>query len=107
MSFAEKVALNFLVWTCVFPSVLLFSYGFQWLGIEVPLWTEIGISTAMSVPLISIVCIPRIEAAIAKAEGTTPAELKLRQASEADGDAAGEARDPQAPCKAPPNSRGP
>ncbi len=107
MSFAEKTALNFMVWMCVFPSVLIFSYGFQWLGIDVPLWAEIGISTALSVPLISSVCIPRIEAALAKVEGTTPAELKVRQAREAEGGAMATGRDAQAPCKAPPNSRGP
>ncbi len=85
MNLKEKVALNVLIWACVYPSVLVFSYGFKWLGIDVPLWAEIGISTALSVPLISTLCTPRIEAAIAKAEGETPADLKMRQAEEAEG----------------------
>ena len=65
----KKVALNFLVWTCVFPSVLVFSYAF------------------LSVPLISSVCVPRIEAAIARAERESPAALKRRQAHEAEREA--------------------
>lgn len=85
MTLKETIALNVLIWACVYPSVLIFSYGFQWLGIDVPLWVEIGISTAVSVPLISTLCTPRIEAAIARAEGESPADLKMRQAEEAEG----------------------
>lgn len=87
MTFREKVVLNALIWACVYPSVMMFSYAFRWLGIDVPLWAEIGISTAVSVPLISSVCAPRIEAAIARAEGSTPAEFKMRQAKEVAGEA--------------------
>jgi len=89
MYFTEKLALNVLIWACVYPSVLIFSYGFEWLGVDTPLWIEIGISTALSVPLISTVALPRIEALIARAEGERPADLKWRQAREAEKDDAG------------------
>ena len=85
MSVKERATLTFCIWLCVYPSVLFFSYAFGWLGLEVPLWAEIGISTAISVPLISTVATPLIEKAIARAEGQSPAELKLRQARAADG----------------------
>lgn len=84
MDFKEKLALNMLIWACVYPSVILFSYGLAWLGLALPLWAEIGISTALSVPLISTVALPRIEALIARAEGERPAELKRRQARAAE-----------------------
>ena len=84
MDFTEKLALNILIWACVYPSVLIFSYGFDWLGVDAPLWAEIGISTALSVPLISTFALPRIEALIARAEGERPADLKRRQAREAE-----------------------
>lgn len=81
----EQAMLIFFVWVCVYPSVLLFSYAFRWLGIDVALWIELAISTAVSVPLISAVAIPQVEKVVARANHETPAELKLRQAREADG----------------------
>ena len=85
MALRERAVLTFMVWLCVYPSVLFFSYVFQWLQIRVPLWLEIGISTAISVPLISTVCIPWVEKALAAAQHESPAELKMRQAENVEG----------------------
>ncbi|MBM9594106.1 hypothetical protein [Roseitranquillus sediminis] len=85
MSRMETIALNVMIWACVFPSVLAFSYLFRWLDLGLPHWVEIGVSTALSVPLISTVCIPRVEKALAAARHETPAELKMRQAEAAEG----------------------
>ncbi|SFP70378.1 hypothetical protein [Tranquillimonas alkanivorans] len=85
MTKRDQFVLSFLIWLCVYPSVLLFSYLFVWFGIEVPLWLEILISTALTVPLISVVAAPRVEAMIARAKGETPAELKMDQARDVPG----------------------
>ncbi len=85
MTGREKLVLNALIWACVYPAVLLTSYGFDWLGIDWPLWAEIGVSTAATVPLIGMVCAPAVEKMIAAAEGRSAAELKLAQAEEAEG----------------------
>ncbi|WP_162561814.1 hypothetical protein [Limimaricola hongkongensis] len=88
MTWRDQALKNFGVWLAVYPSVLLFSYGFQWLGIEVPLWLEILISTAFTVPLISHVAVPWVEKRLAHAKGETQAELKRDEADmvEDDGD---------------------
>lgn len=49
-----------LIWLAVYPSVLLFSYAFRWLGVGAPLWVEILVSTALTVPLITVVAQPVI-----------------------------------------------
>ena len=83
MSLREQLIQNFFVWLCVYPSVLAFSYGFKLLEIDVPLFVEILVSTAFTVPLISYVAAPAIEKRIARAQGETPAQLKRRQAEDA------------------------
>ncbi len=85
MNAREQAILIFLIWLCVYPGVLIFSYGFIWLGIDVPLWLEILISTAVTVPLISLVAAPRVEKLLAAARHETLAEFKMDQAREADG----------------------
>ncbi len=81
----EQAVLIFMIWLCVYPGVLIFSYGFIWLGIDVPLWLEILISTAVTVPLISLVAAPRVEKMLAAARHETLAEFKMDQAREAEG----------------------
>ncbi|MBA3325715.1 MAG: hypothetical protein H0T41_10805 [Rhodobacteraceae bacterium] len=85
MSWKDKALLSALIWVSVFPGVLLITYGFQWLGIELALWLEIMVSTALTVPLISVVAAPQVERIVAASRGQTPAELKLDQAREAPG----------------------
>lgn len=85
MTWKDKALLSGLIWVCVFPGVLLITYGLKWLGIELALWLEIMISTALTVPLISVVAAPQVERIVAATRGQTPAELKLDQAREASG----------------------
>lgn len=68
------------IWLAVYPSVLLMSYILDWLGLGWPMWAEIMISTALTVPLISFVAVPKVRGAIATAENTTPADLARREA---------------------------
>jgi hypothetical protein len=72
------------IWLAVYPSVLLMSYFFRWLGLGWPMWAEIMFSTALTVPLISFVAVPKVRAAIAAAEDTTPADLARREARRAE-----------------------
>ena len=52
---------NFLIWVCVYPCALGVSYGLNWFGLDLALWIEILISTAFTVPFISLAAIPTIE----------------------------------------------
>jgi antibiotic biosynthesis monooxygenase (ABM) superfamily enzyme len=85
MTWRDKALLSFLIWVCVYPGVLLVTYGFQWLGVEMAMWLEILISTALTVPLISVVAAPQVEKLIAAAKHESLAELKIDQAREAPG----------------------
>jgi antibiotic biosynthesis monooxygenase (ABM) superfamily enzyme len=71
------------IWLAVYPSVLLMSYALQWLDLGWPMWAEIMFSTALTVPLISFVAVPKVRGAIAAAEDTTPADLARREARKA------------------------
>jgi antibiotic biosynthesis monooxygenase (ABM) superfamily enzyme len=68
------------IWLAVYPSVLLMSYVFEWLRLGWPMWAEIMFSTALTVPLISFVAVPKVRGAIATAENTTPSDLARREA---------------------------
>ena len=72
------------IWLAVYPSVLLMSYFIQWLELGWPMWAEIMVSTALTVPLISFVAVPKVRGAIAAAEDTTPADLARREARRAE-----------------------
>lgn len=85
MRWRDKLLLSFLVWLCVYPGVLLVTWIFQWIGFSPAQWIEIGISTALTVPLISIVAIPIVERAVAASRDETPAEMKLAEARAAPG----------------------
>ncbi len=72
------------IWLAVYPSVLLMSYVLQWLELGWPMWAEIMFSTALTVPLISFIAVPKVRGAIATAENTTPADLARREARKAE-----------------------
>ena len=84
MTAKERLAEMFGIWLAVYPAVLLLSNAFEWLGIDWALWIELAVSTAITVPIISFVAVPRVRGAMAAAEGTTPAELARREADRAE-----------------------
>jgi antibiotic biosynthesis monooxygenase (ABM) superfamily enzyme len=84
MTTKERLLELFGIWLAVYPSVLLMSYVLQWLGLGWPIWAEIMFSTALTVPLISFVAVPKVRGAIAAAENTTPADLARREARKAE-----------------------
>jgi len=83
MRWRDKLMMSFLIWVCVFPGVLLITYLFRWAGLDLDLWLEILVSTALTVPLITVVAAPQVEKLIAAARNETLAELKMDQAQEA------------------------
>jgi len=85
MRWRDKALLALLIWAFVYPGVLLMSYAFRWFGIELALWIELAISTALTVPLISLLAAPRVERIVAASRGESAAELKVDQAREAPG----------------------
>lgn len=84
MRWWDKVMMSFLIWVCVFPGVLLITYLFRWIGLELDLWLEILLSTALTVPLITVVAAPQVEKLVAAAHDQTLAQLKMAQAKEAE-----------------------
>ena len=85
MSRKENAVLQFLIWCAVYPSVLVFSYGLEWLAPDLPKWLSILISTSMSVPFIGLVAAPYMQKIMASAQDRTRAELLADQMREADG----------------------
>ena len=83
MTWRDKALLSALIWVFVYPGVLLVTFAFRWLGIELALWLEILISTALTVPLISLLAAPQVEKLVAASRGETLAEFKMDQAREA------------------------
>lgn len=75
MNTREQAILNFGVWLAVYPSVLGTSYAIEAPALKLPLWLEILVSTALTVPLISYVAVPLLKTLIARAEGKDPPEL--------------------------------
>lgn len=84
MTRKERLAELLGIWLAVYPAVMLMTYGFKWLGIEMPLPLELAVSTAITVPIISFIAVPRVRGAIATAEGTSPADLARREARAAE-----------------------
>ncbi len=80
MTTKERLLELFGIWLAVYPSVLLMSYLIGWLGLGWPMWAEIMVSTALTVPLISFVAVPKVRGAIAAAENTTASDLARREA---------------------------
>jgi antibiotic biosynthesis monooxygenase (ABM) superfamily enzyme len=84
MTNKERLLELFGIWLAVYPSVLLMSYGLKWLGLGWPMWAEILVSTALTVPLISFVAVPKVRKGIAAAEHTTRSDLARREARKAE-----------------------
>lgn len=76
MSRRERIVLNIGIWLCVYPSVLAVTGLFEWLQLDLDLWLEILLSTALTVPLISYIAVPAVKKLMARAEGKDEAELK-------------------------------
>jgi antibiotic biosynthesis monooxygenase (ABM) superfamily enzyme len=85
VTFRDKIVLSALIWVAVYPGVLLVTWLFGALGLEFDLWLELLLSTAITVPLISLVAAPWMERALAAMKGETLAELKVEQARGAPG----------------------
>jgi antibiotic biosynthesis monooxygenase (ABM) superfamily enzyme len=85
VTWRDQALKNFGVWLAVYPAVLISSYLFSWLAPGVPLWLEILISTAFTVPLISYVAVPWVERRLAHAKGESAAQLKREEAEMAEG----------------------
>ncbi len=85
MNWKNKAMLSLLIWAFVFPGVLVISLAFEWLALGLPLWLEVLISTALTVPLISLVAAPQVERVIAASRDQTVAELKFDEARKAPG----------------------
>ncbi|SHJ20456.1 hypothetical protein [Wenxinia saemankumensis] len=68
------------IWLTVYPSVALMSYLLEWLDVDWPLWAEILLTTAITVPLISWVSVPLIERILARRRNESRAELKRDEA---------------------------
>jgi antibiotic biosynthesis monooxygenase (ABM) superfamily enzyme len=79
------MVLSALIWACVYPGVVLVTWGFDVLGLEFDLWLELLLSTAITVPLITLLAAPQAERVLAAMKGETAAELKVEQAREAPG----------------------
>jgi antibiotic biosynthesis monooxygenase (ABM) superfamily enzyme len=80
MTRLETVVFIGSIWACVYPGVLIFSYAFQWLAPNLPIWLQIGISTLITVPFISLFCTPQIEKLLAKARRESLSQFKHEQA---------------------------
>lgn len=85
MRWRDKILLSFLVWLFVYPGVMLVTWAFQWIGFAPAQWIEVGISTALTVPLISFVAVPVVERIVAAYRDETPAEMKVAEARDAPG----------------------
>ena len=81
----ESVAQAAMIWACVYPCVLAFSYGLDWLAPEWPRWGVLLVSTVFTVSIISFVVTPLVERVLAWRRGRTHAELMLERARAADG----------------------
>jgi antibiotic biosynthesis monooxygenase (ABM) superfamily enzyme len=85
MTWKDKLVLSALIWVAVYPGVLLVTFAFRWIGLDIALWLELLLSTAITVPLISVVAAPQVEKVVAWLKGESLAELKLEQARAAPG----------------------
>jgi antibiotic biosynthesis monooxygenase (ABM) superfamily enzyme len=85
VTFRDKTVLSALIWVCVYPGVLVVTWLFQAVGLEFDLWLELLLSTAITVPLISLLAAPQMERVLARMKGESAAELKVDQARDAPG----------------------
>ena len=85
MSGRDGVIQATLIWAFVYPSVLVFSYGLNWLAPGWPRWAVLLISTLFTVSIISFLVTPLVERILARRRGQTHAELMLDRARAARG----------------------
>ena len=85
MSRGESVVQAALIWACVYPCVLAFSYGLNALAPDWPRWAVILVSTVFTVGIISFVVTPGVERVLAWRRGQSRAELMLDRARAASG----------------------
>ena len=85
MNRRESLIQAALVWACVYPSVLAFSYGSNAVAPDLPRWLVILVSTLFTVSIISFLVTPGVERLLARRRGQTRAELMLDRARGASG----------------------
>lgn len=85
MSRGESLLQAALIWACVYPCVLAFSYALNALAPEWPRWAVILVSTLFTVSIISFLVTPWVERLLARRRGQTRAELMLDRARAAHG----------------------
>jgi antibiotic biosynthesis monooxygenase (ABM) superfamily enzyme len=79
MGVRERLTFAFLVWLSVYPSVLGMNYLLEAVGLgDLPLPVTVLLTTAVTVPLIEFVVIPRVKKGVAKAEERAGIEGGLR-----------------------------
>ncbi len=84
MTRRQRALFILFVWIAVYPGVLLFAELVGWLAPNAPVWLRILLSTAVTVPTISLVVLPRVTRLVAAAKGQTVAELKRAEAQAAE-----------------------
>ena len=80
MTKKQQALFVFLIWLCVYPGVFLIAELIAWAIPGSPVWLRILLSTAVTVPSISLFVIPQVNKPVAMAKGQSPAELKRAQA---------------------------
>ena len=84
MTKRQQALFVFLVWLCVYPGVFLIAEVIAWAIPGSPVWLRILLSTAVTVPSISLFVLPQVNKLVARAKGQTVAELKRAQARAAE-----------------------
>ncbi|ETX14580.1 hypothetical protein OCH239_02905 [Roseivivax halodurans JCM 10272] len=84
MSRSQRALFVFITWLCVYPGVLVFAELVGWIAPGAPVWLRILLSTAVTVPTISMVILPRVTRLVAAAKGQSVAELKRAEARAAE-----------------------
>ncbi|SLN42659.1 hypothetical protein ROJ8625_02090 [Roseivivax jejudonensis] len=84
MSRSQRLLFILFVWLAVYPGVLVFAELVGWLAPDAPVWLRILLSTAVTVPTISLVVLPRVTRLVAAAQGQSVADLKRAEAAAAE-----------------------
>ena len=87
MTTKDALVQTLLVWLLVYPCVLIFGYGFEFLAPDTPKWLVTLVSTLFTVSLIQFVGVPVVERIIARRRGQSRAKLLADKAEKADGPA--------------------
>lgn len=87
MTKGETFLQTVLVWLFVYPCVLLFGYGADWIVPDAPKWAVTLASTLFTVSVIQFAMMPAVERIISRRRGDTRAELLAAKARDAQGPA--------------------